>query len=306
MIVRSDKHWFKLLFVWNGSVLRSIVPQLIFMAAVGVVALLTDGKIFGEKIPLNTIPFTLAGVALAIFLGFRNNASYDRYWEARKLWGHVVISSRNLASLRLNYDLGADDGKERDFFINRVIAFSYALKHLLRNTNPSDDLMAILGADEEESLRNISHKPIAILNRLRRSLLNMQIQNRVTDAQLWLFDGQINALSEVAGGCERISTTPIPFAYSVLLHRTVYGYCLLLPFGLVDSIGMATPLISVFISYTLLALEAIASEIADPFNSGPNCLPLNAISRNIERVIRELNNQKMPDQIKPNKRFELS
>jgi putative membrane protein len=303
MIIRSEKNWLKLLFVWNGSVLRLIVPQLIFMFAVGIVALMTDGRIFGEKVPLNTIPFTLAGVALAIFLAFRNNASYDRYWEARKLWGHILVSTRNLASLRLSCgDVGVG---EKDLFLNRIIAFPYALNHMLRNTDASNDLVMLLGEEEEKGLRAINNKPMAILDRLRKSLFSLRNQGGVSDTQVWLIDNQLSQLSEMSGGCERIFSTPIPFAYSVLLHRTVYGYCLLLPFGLVDSIGVATPIISVFISYTLLALEAIASDIADPFSRNQNGLPLSSISRTIERNVRELNGQAIPDPIKANKKFEL-
>ncbi|MDN0073538.1 bestrophin family ion channel [Crenobacter sp. SG2303] len=303
MIIRSEKNWLKLLFVWNGSVLRLIVPQLIFMFAVGIVALMTDGRIFGEKVPLNTIPFTLAGVALAIFLAFRNNASYDRYWEGRKLWGHILVSTRNLASLRLSCsDVGED---EKDLFLNRIIAFPYALKHMLRNTDASNDLVMLLGEEEEKGLRAINNKPMAILDRLRKSLFSLHNQGGASDTQVWLIDNQLSQLSEMSGGCERIFSTPIPFAYSVLLHRTVYGYCLLLPFGLVDSIGAATPIISVFISYTLLALEAIASDIADPFSRNQNGLPLSSISRTIERNVRELNGQAIPDPIRPNKKFEL-
>jgi ion channel-forming bestrophin family protein len=89
MIVRPKVNWLRMLFVWNGSVLQSIIPQLLFMLMVGLLALATGGRIFGEKVPLDTAPFTLIGVSLAIFLAFRNNASYDRYWEARKLWGHT-------------------------------------------------------------------------------------------------------------------------------------------------------------------------------------------------------------------------
>ncbi|MCW3479535.1 hypothetical protein OL229_08145 [Neisseriaceae bacterium JH1-16] len=302
MIIRSEKNWLKLLFVWNGSVLRMIVPQLIFMFAVGIVALMTDGRIFGEKVPLNTIPFTLAGVALAIFLAFRNNASYDRYWEARKLWGHILVSTRNLASLRLS--CGDTGTVEKDLFLNRIIAFPYALKHMLRNTDAADDLALLLG-EEEKTLRTVNNKPMAILDRLRKSLFALRKQGGVSDTQVWLIDNQLSQLSEMSGGCERIFSTPIPFAYSVLLHRTVYGYCILLPFGLVDSIGAATPIVSVFISYTLLALEAIAGDIADPFSRNQNGLPLSSISRTIERNVRELNGQAIPDPIKPNKKFEL-
>jgi putative membrane protein len=95
-------------------------------------------------------------------------------------------------------------------------------------------------------------------------------------------------LSDALGGCERIAGTPIPFTYAVIIHRTVYLYCLLLPFGLVDSIGSMTPLVVTFIAYTFFALEALSSEIEEPFGTAPNDLPLDALSEGIETSMLEL------------------
>ncbi|MXN60890.1 bestrophin family ion channel, partial [Burkholderia pseudomallei] len=103
MIVRPRQNWLQMLFVWNGSVLQSIIPQLVFMAIVSTLAVFTNGRIFGEKIPLNTAPFTLFGLALAIFLAFRNNASFERFKEARHLWGNILIASRALTSQMRRY-----------------------------------------------------------------------------------------------------------------------------------------------------------------------------------------------------------
>jgi putative membrane protein len=108
------------------------------------------------------------------------------------------------------------------------------------------------------------------------------------------------------GGCERIASTPIPFPYAVLLHRTVYTYCLMLPFGLVDPIGIATPLISVFLSYILLALEAIAGEIAEPFGTSPNSLALDSIVRHIERSLLETCSEPVPPPVSVEAHYELT
>ncbi len=108
------------------------------------------------------------------------------------------------------------------------------------------------------------------------------------------------------GGCERIASTPSPVAYSVLLHRTVYAYCVLLPFGLVDSTEFFTPLLCVFISYTLIALEAIASEVAEPFTVAPNALALDAMTRTIERSILELCGCEIPDEVVPVRPYQLT
>lgn len=106
----------------------------------------------------------------------------------------------------------------------------------------------------------------------------------------------MNKLSDVVGGCERIASTPIPYTYSVLLHRTVYIYCFILPFGFVENLGWLTPFIIVFIAYTFVALEAIADELEDPFGKQPNDLALDTMSAMIENTLLELNNQKIETQ----------
>jgi putative membrane protein len=308
MIVRPKVNWLRMLFVWNGSVLQSIIPQLLFMLMISLVALATSGRIFGGKMLLNTAPFTLMGVSLAIFLAFRNNASYDRYLEARNAWGRLLVAARSLTSQVMCY-LPQDDVDvrfQRKVFVRRMIAVVYALKHQLRKTDSNADLARYLRPEELADIQSKHYKPVALINKLHETLGDLQRHQAISDHTLWLCNQQLNELSAVVGACERITNTPIPFVYGVLLHRTVYAYCILLPFGLVDTIGMLTPLISVFVAYTLIALEAIASEISEPFGTEPNNLALDALARTIERSILELNGQAMPDDTVARQRFQLT
>jgi ion channel-forming bestrophin family protein len=325
MIVRPKINWWRMLFVWNGSVLKPIIPQLLFLLVVDLLALLSDGRILGKKVPLDTAPFTLVGVSLAIFLAFRNNASYDRHWEARKLWGHLLIASRSLASQAIAYlparaagggrgnveRAGFDHvdsdraGFDRDYFIARLVAVAYTLKHALRDSDAGADLARLLPGGDVAALAEKRYQPMALVHSLRCTLGDLAAA-QVEGNRLWLLDQQLNELSMAIGSCERIATTPIPFPYGVLLHRTVYVYCILLPFGLVDSIGIATPAISLFVSYTLLALEAIASELAEPFGMEPNNLALDAITRGIERSLLELNGVTLPPSVETGQRYIIS
>lgn len=97
MIVRPRPHWIRLLFVRRGSLIHRIFWQQLFVFVLACAVVIAHGQLFDWKVTLNAAPFSLMGVALAIFLGFRINASYDRYWEARKLWGAVLVVARNLA-----------------------------------------------------------------------------------------------------------------------------------------------------------------------------------------------------------------
>ncbi|KVP01235.1 hypothetical protein WJ83_14895 [Burkholderia ubonensis] len=306
MIVRPRQNWLQMLFVWNGSVLQSIIPQLVFMAIVSTLAVFTNGRIFGEKIPLNTAPFTLFGLALAIFLAFRNNASFERFKEARHLWGDVLIASRTLTSQMRRYLPDHVDDALRNQTIDLLIAFVYALKHQLRDTDPSDDLTRVLGRARTDALSGKVYKPVALLDEIRGNLARMLARAPDAGTTRWMVDEQINRLGNAVGGCERIASTPIPFAYSVLLHRTVYAYCVLLPFGLVDSTEFFTPLICVFISYTLIALEAIANEVAEPFSTAPNALALDAMARTIERSVLELCGAELPKEVAPTDAYQLT
>ena len=306
MIVRPTPNWFRMLFVWRGSVLQAIIPQLAFMALISVLAMFTHGRLFGEKIPLNTAPFTLCGVALTIFLAFRNNVSYERFWEARRLWGNLLICSRALTSQVLAYTPDDPAVFDRAAFVRLMIAFVYAFKHQLRGTDATADLTRLLGAHAAAAATGRIFTPIALLNEARRRIGDLKRSGALSDSQLWTIDTQLNELGSAVGGCERIASTPIPFAYGVLLHRTVYAYCALLPYGLVDSIGFATPLVCTFVSYTLIALEAIASEIAQPFGVAPNNLALDAMTRNIERALLDLCNEAVPPETRPDLRYRLT
>eukprot|EP01133_Synstelium_polycarpum_P009491 gene9490-11108_t len=295
-----------MLFVWDGSVLQAIIPQLLLMLVISSLALLTDGRVFGVKIPLDTAPFPMVGISLAIFLGFRNNASYARFAEARHIWGQLLIAARALASQAITYLPQQTSGLDHQLLLRRLVAFVYALKHQLRQTDPQQDLARYLPAAEAQQLQGMTFKPVAVLHTVR-AMLRDAAQRQGGQAQLlWMLDHQLNDLAATVAGCERIKNTPIPYPYGVLVHRTVYMYCFLLPLGLVDAIGVATPLISVFVAYTLFALEAIAQQIAEPFGLAPNCLALNAMTRETERSLLELNGEPLPPPIRPCPRHRLA
>lgn len=302
MIVRPREHWLRMLFVWHGSVLRSILPQLAFMLLVSLIAWKSDGRILGERVATS---FTLVGVTLAVFLAFRTNVSYARYWEARQLWGELTIASRTLMSQVICY-LPLSDGQfSRDAVARHVGAFAYALNRQLRRAD-ADEPLPLLGARENAALRGKQFRPIAILDELRRMLAGLDDGGAQGMQRQWMFDAQLSRMSDVVGGCERIASTPFPFSYGVLLHRTVFVYCVLLPFGLADILHEATPFVGVFVAYTLLALEEIADEIAEPFGTAPNDLALDAMCLNIERSLLELTGKPVPEPLAPDLRHVLT
>jgi ion channel-forming bestrophin family protein len=288
MIVRSKSNWWTLLFVWRGSMMKQMLPQLLIMAALSVLAVWTEGTIFKHKVPLNATPFTLVGVALALFLGFRNSSAYDRWWEGRKLWGALVNTMRTLTRqvLTMTGDV-PKAAKDKREFIDMLVAFTYAMRDQLRGDvfARSAELLPPALAEEVDRAR---YKPFIILRGMGEWVSARYKEGAFGEITMTAIDRNLVELSNILGGCERIAATPVPFGYSVMIHRVVYFYCALLPFGLVDAIEWMTPAVALVMAYSFIALDSLAGELEMPFGRDESDLALDAISLNIELSIREM------------------
>ncbi|MGN7709125.1 hypothetical protein KYG33_18390 [Chryseobacterium sp. D764] len=289
MIVRQRTNWLKMLFIWRGSVLKKIVVQLSIITLFSLAIYIFKGRIFDYKVHLNPTIFTLIGLALAIFMGFCNSASYDRFWEGRKLWGLLVIETRSLTRqiLSLLNDSSPEAKEEKEKIIKLISAFSWSLNFQLRDKSGTEHLERLLSPEQLEEVKDKKFIPSIILGFIADWLNEQNKKGNIDTIVMTAMDHQLNQFSNISGGCERIYNTPLPFAYSVLLHRTVYLYCFWLPFGLVDSLGWMMPMIVLLISYTFIALDAIIQEIGEPFGEEENDLALNSICRTIEFSIFE-------------------
>lgn len=286
MIVRQRTHWLKMLFIWRGSVLNKIITQLFIITIFSVAVYYFNGKIYDYKVKLNPTVFTLIGLALAIFMGFCNTASYDRFWEGRKLWGLLVIETRSLTRQILSFVPNVPKD-EKQKIVKLISAFCWALNYQLRDKSDIQSLQKLLSEEQFHQIQGKKFIPSIILGFIS-DWLNVQNKNGNIDTiVLTAMNHQLNQFSNISGGCERILNTPLPFAYSVLLHRTVYLYCFWLPFGLLDSLDWMMPLIVLLISYTFIALDAIIQEIGEPFGEEENDLALNSICRTIEFSVFE-------------------
>ncbi len=164
----------------------------------------------------------------------------------------------------------------------RIIAFAYALKQHLRREQDEGVLRPLLPEPEIEALRHARCPPAVILHRLGVELADGCARGLLRRRQLLAFDATLGALVDVVGGCERIKNTPTPMSYLVFIHRAVAFYCVLLPFGLTETVHSLTPVVVFFVSYALFSLDAIGDELDDPFRGTQNALPLAAIARNVE------------------------
>ena len=294
MIVRERPSGIRLFFVLRGSVLSSIWKVLLVNIAIAVGVTLAHGALFAFKITLTPIPFTLIGLALAIFLGFRNNTTYDRYWEGRKLWGRLVSDTQNLARqcqslIRHPQAVGAELGLSdiRVRMIYRAIAYAHVLRQHLRDSSDYGELQALLQEEEWRQMQQATNAPNFLMLKMGADLGQCIKAGQIDHCLAAAMDATLSSMVDVGIGCERIKNTPIPFSYTLLLHRTAYLYCFLLPFGLVDTIGFMTPFVVAIVAYTFFGLDALGGEIEEPFGLSDNDLPLDALCRTIEINLRE-------------------
>ena len=305
MIVRSKLNWFRMIFIWHGSVLSDILPQLLLVLGIASFVTWSHGRLFHHQIPLTVAPFTLLGVSLALFLGFRNSASYDRYWEGRKLWGALLNLTRSL--VRQSLTLGGLEPADARIteWVSLLASFTHSLRHQLRHSDPGPDLDRLLSPELSAEVLAVRYRPAVLLTSLGRWVAARSREGRYGEITAAAFDHNLNGLSDVLGGCERLAGTPLPYPYSVMIHRTVYIYCFLLPFGLVGTVGVMTPVMSVLVAYTFMALEALAEEIEEPFGTLPNDLPLEEMSWMIEETLLEMAGRPIPESRSEPRKFVL-
>ena len=313
------------IIVRSGKVLPRLWPRVLVVVALSIIVtvLFEKTKIF--HISITPTPFSLIGWPLGIFLGFRNSAAYDRFGEGRKLWGSLVNQTRSFARQLLTFvdapkdprplvasddvpdsatistpaDVSADPSLRREL-VYRTIGFVHALRHHLRDQSVLEELGPYLPEADIAELKGQPNVPVLILQRLAERVADARREGRIHNYHAVLLEQSLQSFTDIQGACERIKTTPIPFSYTVLMHRVVAVYCTLLPFGLADTIHWMTPLVVTFISYAFFGLDAIGDEIEQPFGVDRNDLPLTAISRNIERVLRmQLGEKALPPALLP-------
>ncbi len=309
MIVHERPNGLTLFLMMRGSVLQRIYWKLGLNILLAILVTLAHGYLFDIKITVTTIPFTLIGLPLAIFLGFRNNTAYDRYWEGRKLWGDLNIRARVMARQCLsliNADMSVDprnrEGDVRVRVVHRTIAHAHALRAQLRGHMDDAAVQRWLTAADWEKVRHLpmNFRGDAIIQASAHDLANCMRQGLVDPLNYNKMDETLTFMTFAAASCERLLHTPMPFSYTLLLHRTAHLYCFLLPFGLVDMTGFMTPFVVAIVAYTFFGLDALGDELEEPFGMESNDLPLDAMCRSMEiNLLHLLGDSDIPPPMQP-------
>ena len=316
MIIIDRESWLSQVLLIRGTSLSVVWKRVALATLVGIGVTVPHELTGLFDANLTPLPFTLIGFALSIFLGFRNNTGYDRFWEGRKLWGAMVNVSRSLTRQLLTMvgprmiDAagdhrveGAEDGELRAIrheLVHALIAYVHAFRHHLRDEDGLAELEGLIPAELHARLGDELNRPLAILQWIGDRLRALYDRGWIHPMHLPVLEASLTEITGIQGACERIKSTPIPASYTVLIHRIVALYCLGLPFGIVSSVGALTPVVVAIVAYAFYGLDAVGSEIENPFGYDPNDLPLTTLSRMIEVNLRQrLGEDELPPLLQP-------
>jgi putative membrane protein len=284
-MIDYDPHdWRSHLCDIRGSMLREITSRIL-----ACVLWATGITWFHFAVHECAIPGTahmLVGPALALLLVFRTNASYDRFWEGRRMWGNIINESRNLA--RLASAVFAEDTAFRRRLMGWILCFPDAMRYHLRGQKNLGKFAASLPPQSADRAQASDHPPLAVALEISRHWIEARNSGLISDYLLVALDQNVQLLIDYMGSCERIHKTPLPFAYVVHLRRAILIYCFTVPFGLLKDFAWWTPVCTLLIAYLLVGIEEIGVEIEDPFGEDDNDLPLEVFCETIQRNIGSL------------------
>ena len=282
MIDYDSRRWLSVIFRWRGSVLATSFVRIATVAALGALAvwLYRDRGFHAPP-----IAHTILGVALGLLLVFRTNASYDRWWEGRRMFGMIVNRSRDLARQICTF---VDDREERALLV-RWVRVTYALicQHL-RRERELGALGDLVTAEERASLEPASCRPAIALAWISARLAARARAGAMSEQRLQLVDGNLTSFFDSFGAAERIMKTPVPFAYAQHIKMFLALFCFTVPFAIVDVMGWATPAVCAGVAFAMFGIEEIAVEIEDPFGYDANDLPLDRIGATIDADLHAL------------------
>lgn len=291
MIVRPKPNLLGILFSLKGSIAKRIALRSLLVTLLASVIVLVETLHPAYFSKVNATPFTLLGLSLSIFMSFRNNACYDRWWEGRKQLGQMIIDVRSL--IRETQVLR--DPAERAGLLRSVCGFAHGLVARLRH---EDEAQAIKPWSQFQA--NHPNLPDNLLQQVGARFSALAEQGVISEWRYTQLEARLVSLSQVQASCERIKSTPLPFPHTLLLHRTIYLFCILLPFAMAEPLGWLTPVFTAIVSYTFFGLDEIGDDLEDPFGFDENDLPCNALLRTLEReVLAALGETDLPPPLEP-------
>ncbi|HTF06183.1 MAG TPA: bestrophin family ion channel [Bacteroidia bacterium] len=284
MIAYNPKEWYKLILSFHKSdTFRMLLPAILGFAAFSAGLVYLGLEVWCWDFEGTIAIHSLLGFVISMLLVFRTNTAYDRWWEGRKLWGKFVNDSRNF-SMKLSAFVGKEETVRASALLTN---YFFACKDHLRKAMSTKGWVEIPGSPLDQ-YTNASHIPNALLLDLVKEVTKLNKRGSLSDIQFLMLNEELRSFADSLGACERISSTPIPYSYSMFIKKIIFFYSITIPFGILTEYHYWTVLITCFIFYAFASLELLAEEIEDPFGKEANDLPTDEIAFRIKSNIKEI------------------
>ncbi|MBK7232069.1 MAG: hypothetical protein IPH93_07350 [Saprospiraceae bacterium] len=286
-------------------ILNKVKYDLVYVLIVSIsVLLLTENyKSILPEMPL-TIP-AFIGTAISILLSFKLNQSYDRWWEARKVWGAIVNDSRSFViQLQSFLPKGNEEIIRKIAF--RQIAWCYSLGQSLRGLNPIDNLDQFISQEDIQEIQKHNNKPLALLQLHSKDIKDLKENHHLEILSQLQLDNSLVRLCDSQGKSERIKTTVFPVTYRLFLHGIIYLFVVTLSISLKNVAGFFEIPLLLLISAAFFLLEKSATHMHDPFENRPTDTAMSTIARTIEINIKQLLREtEIPKPLPPEQFYQL-
>jgi len=270
--------------------------------------------IHAYQIMAMALPFSIAGIlgsALAIFIAFRNQSSYARWWEARTAWGGIINNSRIFArQIIANTDnavvIGKVNREDGDLYkkemINRQIAFAHCLRLHLRKQESLDELHHLLSETEYQQIKQKQNRPNILLQ-----TQGLRIKEAMRHEILGAFDNismepNLTTFSHWQGTCERIKNSPLPMNYQYFTKLFLYVFIFIIPICLIGdftkmNISIFIIPVSFIISFVFSIMNRVGEINENPFENQVSDIPMTAMCNTIERDLKEMLGEVLPEKL---------
>lgn len=245
------------------------------------------------------LPLTIFGSALALFLGFRANSTYQRWWEGRVLWGQMINASRNLVRLSVSILSAPEAAALGRTIALRQIAYVNTLRCQLRRLPLAMALESRLDADEVAAAMTRTNVANGLLDTTARSVEQARRHGWIDSIQQASMERILVDIANAQGGMERLKNTPLPYQYCFYPKLFTRLFCVLLPIGLVETLQYATPFGSTVAGLMFLAVLKIGDELVDPFANTIHDLPLDSMCRTVEIDALQAIGERAPEPMQP-------
>lgn len=286
-------------------ILDKVKIELLYVLIIGLLVhyLTTKFKAVIPEMPI-TIP-AFIGTAISVILSFKLNQSYDRWWEARKIWGSIVNESRTFV-LQLQSFVSKDCKTQIKEIAFRHIAWCFSLGQSLRGLNATENIEQFISKTDIEKLNLHNNKPLGLLQQNALQILSLKENDKIDIFSQIQINNTLVNFSNAMGMAERIKSTVFPITYRLFLHFLIYVFVITLSIALQDIESYFELPLLLVISSAFFLLEKSALHLQDPFMNRPTDTAMTTIARTIEINIKQLLDEKeIPQPLQPNKFYSL-